>query len=247
MVHRKVVSGSGACKMVRLTVCTLLLFTLAACGERERVEPKPTGQPIADIAAGQAMAERSCISCHRADGAGAAPGIPQLGRQDVAYLVQSIQQYAAGTRQHAVLKDMTPKFSDTDIRNVAAYYASLPVPAAQPVTAAQGVAPYERGKASAAACAACHGSDGNSTTAGTPSLAGQQPIYLLAALSEYHRGDRSPPAVQARRRRRTREPGALLRLPIAESQFLARGWRLRGGRITGPEVYGLSWLARSQR
>jgi cytochrome c553 len=201
MVDREGVSGSGAFKMVRLTVCTLLLFTLAACGERQRAEPKPTGEPIADVAAGQAIAQRSCASCHRADGAGAAPGIPQLGRQDVAYLVQSIQQYAAGTRQHAVLKEMTPKFSAADIRNVAAYYASLPVPAGQPVTPTQAVAPYERGKASAAACAACHGADGNSTTTGTPSLAGQQPIYLLAALAEYHRGDRSPPVLQAMLRR----------------------------------------------
>jgi cytochrome c553 len=30
----------------------------------------------------------------------------------------------------------------------------------------------------AAACAACHGADGNSTTAGTPSLAGQPKIFL---------------------------------------------------------------------
>ncbi len=187
--------------MVRLTVCTFLLFTLAACGERERAENKAAGEPITDIAAGQAIAQRSCISCHRADGAGAAPGIPQLGRQSAVYLVQSIQQYAAGTRRHAVLKDMTHQLSDVDIRNVAAYYASLPVPAAKLVTPTQEVAPYERGKASAAACAACHGADGNSTTTGTPSLAGQQPIYLLAALAEYHRGDRSPPALQAMLRR----------------------------------------------
>lgn len=182
--------------MARLTACMLVLFALAACGDRERAEIKPAGEPIADPAAGQAIAQRSCHSCHRADGAGAAPGIPQLGRQNAAYLVQSIKQYAAGARRHAVLKDMTPQLSDADIRNVSAYYASLPAPVVAPV-AQPGPAPYERGKASAAACAGCHGADGNSTTAGTPSLAGQQPIFLLAALAEYHRGDRSTPALQA--------------------------------------------------
>lgn len=36
---------------------------------------------------------------------------------------------------------------------------------------------------------------------GTPNLAGQQPIFLLPAMAEYHRGYRSPPALQAMLRR----------------------------------------------
>ena len=186
--------------MVRLMLCMVVLFTLAACGEKDRAQTRPPGEPIADPAAGQAIAQRSCQSCHRADGSGAAPGIPQLGQQSAAYLVEAMKHYAAGTRRHAVLKDMTPQLSDADIRNVAAYYASLTIPTVAPVTP-QVPGPYERGKASAAACAGCHGADGNSTTPGTPSLAGQQPIFLLAALAEYHRGDRSPPALQAMLRR----------------------------------------------
>lgn len=186
--------------MVRWAGCVLALLALAACGQKERAETTPPAEPAADLAAGQTIAQRSCVSCHRADGTGAAPGIPQLGRQNTAYLVQSIRQYAAGTRRHAVLSDMTSQLSAADIRNVAAYYASLPIPAAAPPTQV-GPTPYERGKASAAACAGCHGADGNSTVAGTPSLAGQQPIYLLAALAEYHRGDRTPPALQEMLRR----------------------------------------------
>jgi cytochrome c553 len=200
MTGRESISVAGASKMSRLTVCIFALFTLASCGERESAKSKSAGEPTVDVSAGQTIAQRSCVSCHRADGAGAAPGIPQLGRQNAAYLVQSMQQYAAGTRRHAVLKDMTPQLSDADIRNVAAYYASLPIPTVAPVTP-QGPGPYERGKASAAACAGCHGVDGNSTIPGTPSLAGQQPIFLLAAMAEYHRGDRSPPDLQAMLRR----------------------------------------------
>jgi cytochrome c553 len=175
----------------------LLVFALTACGERERAPSKPGAGQAGDPAAGLAIAQRHCHGCHRADGRGAAPGIPRLARQDAGYLVQSMRDYAAGTRRHAVLKDMTPQLGDSDIRNVAAYYASLPVPVIETATPARGPSPYERGKASAAACGGCHGADGNSTKAGTPSLAGQQPIYLLAALSEYHRGDRSTPDVQA--------------------------------------------------
>jgi cytochrome c553 len=47
------------------------------------------------------------------------------------------------------------------------------------------------GKQKAAACAACHGADGNKTLDGTyPRLAGQYPDYLAKALREYRDGKR---------------------------------------------------------
>jgi cytochrome c553 len=184
--------------MTRLTVGTILFVALAACGDRQ--PPTETSAPTAavagDTAAGQLVAQKSCFACHRADGAGAAPGIPQLARQNPTYLVDAIQQYATGKRHHAVLQEMTPQLSESDIRNLAAFYASLPLPAAAPAAVPDARSLYERGKAAAAACESCHGPGGNSTIAGTPSLAGQQPIYLLAALAEYHRGDRATPGLQ---------------------------------------------------
>lgn len=48
------------------------------------------------------------------------------------------------------------------------------------------------GKQKAAACAACHGADGNTPIdANTPKLAGQYPDYLLKALKDYKSGKRS--------------------------------------------------------
>jgi cytochrome c553 len=233
--------GARTGGMAALSVCTLLLLlALTGCGQREGANTKPAAPatqpasaPAADPAAGQAIARRNCVSCHLDDGAGAAPGIPQLGRQNAAYLVQSMQQYAAASRRHAVLKDMTPQLSDADVRNVAAYYASLSIPAAEPVSAEQAPTPYERGKAMAAACAGCHGADGNSTTAGIPSLAGQQPIFLLAALSEYHRGDRSPPAVQSMLRR-----ADAVELESLALYFAAQTPATRTAQATGDAVAG---------
>jgi cytochrome c553 len=47
------------------------------------------------------------------------------------------------------------------------------------------------GKQKAAACGACHGSDGNQTLDGTyPRLAGQHPDYLVKALKDYKSGKR---------------------------------------------------------
>jgi cytochrome c553 len=55
-------------------------------------------------------------------------------------------------------------------------------------TFAQGSA--EAGQNKAAACAACHGADGNSVTPEWPSLAGQHPDYVSRQLHAYQSGER---------------------------------------------------------
>lgn len=49
------------------------------------------------------------------------------------------------------------------------------------------------GKDKSAACAACHGADGNSPTPDFPRLAGQHPDYIVHALSAYKAGKRKDP------------------------------------------------------
>ena len=87
--------------------------------------------------------------------------------------------------------------SEADARNVAAYYASLPAVDPAPAKDAKEVTPYERGKALAAACAQCHGEDGNSKIPATPSLAGQQPQYLVVAIQEYLNKERKAAPMHA--------------------------------------------------
>jgi cytochrome c553 len=172
----------------------IFLMMMAGCTEQEKAAPPKAAapaKPAADINAGKVIAERDCKGCHRVDGGSAAPAIPILAAQREAYLLASLQAYKTGKRVHAALRDLTGHMNEADMRNAAAYYASLP-----PVQAAQGkdaqvVSPYEKGKALAEACGGCHGADGNSTTPGTPSLAGQQPRYLVVATQEYLHGERS--------------------------------------------------------
>jgi cytochrome c553 len=80
--------------------------------------------------------------------------------------------------------------NESELRNVVAYYASQPPAAAASEKDAQQASLLEKGKALAAACVKCHGEEGNSRTPGVPSLAGQQPHYLVTAVQEYHRGER---------------------------------------------------------
>ena len=52
------------------------------------------------------------------------------------------------------------------------------------------------GKAVAASCAACHGSDGISPQAGVPSIAGQHASYIQGALLAYKKGGRKDESMQ---------------------------------------------------
>ena len=82
------------------------------------------------------------------------------------------------------------QMSEADVHNVVGYYASLPPIATTPETSAPVFLPYENGKALASACTKCHGADGNTTTPGVPSIAGQQLRYFVVAIQEYLNGVR---------------------------------------------------------
>jgi cytochrome c553 len=175
-----------------LTALIPVLFM--ACTDRSA---EPTG-PVADLVAGKSLAKANCAGCHDLQGRGAAPGIPHLAAQIEGYLLDSLSSYREGTRFHAALKDMTTNMSAAEIRNVAAFYASLPpVEATIPGQAEEStLSPYEQGEIAARECGACHGADGNSQIPGTPSLAGQQPLYFAAAVRAYLSGLRDIPEME---------------------------------------------------
>jgi len=167
----------------------VLGLSLALVGCTDEKKPS-TQQAAADIPAGKTFAERECKGCHGLDGKGAAPAIPHLAAQREHYLIAALDAYKDGKRTHAALKDMAKQMTEADVRNISAFYARLPPVASAPEKNAQQGSPYEQGKTLAAACAKCHGEDGNSQSPGTPSLAGQQPRYFVTALQEYLAGER---------------------------------------------------------
>ena len=180
--------------MRNLLLTLLIPFLLLGCTDRSAAPIEPP----ADLAAGKALAKTNCVGCHDLQGQGAAPGIPNLAAQLEAYLLDSLQAYREGRRFHAALQDMTSHMSAAEIRDVAGYYASLvPVEDTSQTAEAQSmISPYEQGEAKAEACVACHGADGNSRTPGTPSLAGQQPLYFAAAVRAYLSGLRDIPEME---------------------------------------------------
>lgn len=183
--------------MKRLMLGILLSMALTGCSDNDATTDKAVGQVAGKIDAGKVLAEKECKGCHGLDGKGAAPGIPNLAAQWDTYLLLSLSEYKDRRRMHAALRAIAGQMTDADMRNVSAFYASLPP---IPPGSAQEVAvfsPYENGKKVAAACAPCHGADGNSTTPGTPTLAGQQPRYFVAAVQEYLNGSRETSPMHA--------------------------------------------------
>lgn len=219
-----------------LLVSAALALALAACTEQRTSVPAraPAAAPKmeGDVKAGRVLAEGECKGCHGVDGKGAAPGIPHLAGQNQRYLVAALKEYKDGKRTHAALREIATHTQEEATRNVAAFYASLPP---IPVAASQGdrPTPYEEGRKVAAHCASCHGEDGNSTRAGMPSLAGQQPRYLVVATQEYLLGERKATPMHAKLRGLTKRETENVALYFASQAPKSRGGASKGDPKTG--------------
>ncbi|WP_120513943.1 c-type cytochrome [Photobacterium salinisoli] len=84
------------------------------------------------MAAGDAEAGKGkaaiCAACHGADGKAVIPGYPNLRGQNEQYLVNALKAYKNKERTGGNAMLMQPQaamLSDTDINNLAAYYAQM--------------------------------------------------------------------------------------------------------------------------
>ena len=78
-----------------------------------------------DAVAGKAKAE-VCGACHGAEGIAIAPLFPNLAGQHAEYLYWQLQEYKRGNVPPGTMTPLVTDLSDTDMRDIAMYYASLP-------------------------------------------------------------------------------------------------------------------------
>ena len=137
----------------------------------------------ADIEAGKGRAA-VCQGCHGSAGVSSSPMWPSLAGQTAAYLESQLKKFKVGERTNATMNPMAEELSDSDIQNLAAYFASLPGK-----SAGGDKALVEQGKAKAAMCMGCHGEklQGKGQFA---RLAGQQSSYLERQLKAFKNGER---------------------------------------------------------
>ena len=109
------VSGMRITRTAAWAVCAALLF--AAGGQAS----------AADVAAGRTLAG-ACAACHGADGVSQIELTPSLAGQPDEFLQWQIVYFRSGVRKSEVMGPIAEALSNQDIRNLGAYYASLPPP-----------------------------------------------------------------------------------------------------------------------
>ncbi len=149
----------------------------------------------ADLAAGQARAE-PCAACHGAQGVSDNPAIPSLAGQRDQFLQWQLVFFRSGRRANEIMGPMAADLSDEDVRNLGAYFASLPRGQAQDSEADPALRQAGEALAAEHRCAACH-NDNFLGKQAAPAIAGQHREYLAKALSDYRSNARPSTGVAA--------------------------------------------------
>ncbi|GAA5218576.1 cytochrome c [Corallincola platygyrae] len=77
-----------------------------------------------DIAEGKAKAQ-SCAACHGKEGISSIPMYPNLAGQKQMYFEMQMKAFRDGSRPNPIMANFAKPLTDEDIRQIAAYYASL--------------------------------------------------------------------------------------------------------------------------
>jgi len=149
-----------------------------------------------DAAAGQAKTAM-CAGCHGADGNSPAASFPKLAGQGEKYLIKQLGDIKAGTRKVLEMTGMLNAFSDQDLADIAAFYASKPIQmaGAKEENLERGESLYRGGnmETGVPACTGCHSPSGQGNApAGYPALGGQFSEYTAKQLRAFRTGAHEP-------------------------------------------------------
>jgi cytochrome c553 len=119
----------------------------------------------------------------------------KLAGQNADYLAKQLRNFRSGVRKDPIMTDMANGLSETDIEDIAAFYAAQPLRpevSDQGPVAKRGEDVYLHGipKAGVPACASCHGPAAHGTET-LPRLAGQHAVYLQKQLWFFKLGVRT--------------------------------------------------------
>ena len=169
---------------------------LAGCGgiERGSADRFTTSGELLAVSGGDAGAPNACLTCHGVDGRGNGAGTPRLAGLDRGYMAAQLEAYSSGRRRHPEMEWIARKLTPAQHDAVSAYYSGMPyvgVPGAVRGTAAAR-ALYHRGDPARglAACASCHGAQGEGVGAANPPLGGQPSAYLSHQLEQWRQSTR---------------------------------------------------------
>lgn len=185
----------------------------AAAADGDAAPPTPAAAPIdlrrmqpihGDAKAGAGKAA-VCAACHGAQGLGIAPTFPNLAGQSATYLYIQLKEFHDGERNDPVMTAQAAMLGETDMRDLATYFATMaPKPAGQGDTDSRGAQLYLAGDPTKGIppCQGCHGPTGMGPqphASGAPQppwvtyprLRGQPGLYLAKQLGDYRSGARA--------------------------------------------------------
>ena len=142
------------------------------------------------------VASAGCAGCHGAEGISPNPMWPSTAGQDAAYTYKQLKDYKDRTRDNAMMMGMVMALSDEVMADMAAFYASLPLPEPRGDggnEVAVRLVKEGDGPRLIPACNTCHGAkgEGNPRSYGMPVLAGQMPNYFVQTMQLYRSGGRA--------------------------------------------------------
>jgi cytochrome c553 len=159
--------------MRSLVGVSIVIAVLVAVGASARA---------ADLEAGKRKAE-PCAACHGADGNATVPGTPSLAGQHVYFTHWQLIKYRDGRRKDPQMSPFAQNLSDTDMADLAAFYATQQ-PRPRPATTDPAKVAEGKRLANLHHCSSCHRPD-LSGQQQVPRLAGQDYDYLLRLLSGF--------------------------------------------------------------
>lgn len=180
--------GQPALRGCRLA---LLAAAVLAAGCTDRMQPSDDrfgrGGELIAMSGGEGGARYACAVCHGVRGEGNGFDAPRLAGLPAGYLLKQMEDFAAGLRPHAVMRDVA-RFLDSHERvQVSRYYAALP-PVAMPSAHEETVA-VSTTALYARACQSCHGPAGVGSADGPP-LNAQPAFYIAQQLQDWQQSRR---------------------------------------------------------
>ncbi|MDB5567985.1 MAG: cytochrome c4 [Tardiphaga sp.] len=142
----------------------------------------------ADLAAGKEKAEL-CSGCHGENGISQTENVPSLAAQPDLFVQWQLIFFRSGTRKNEQMQPIVEQLSNEDVRNLGAYFASLP-PAGKKPDDNPDLSQKGAQAAVGRRCASCH-TDTYAGTKAVARVAGQREEYLLKALHDYKSGVRA--------------------------------------------------------
>jgi len=185
-----------------VAVGALLLMAASELAAAPRYADLRHLDPVHGDAAAGAKKATVCFACHGANGVSVAPTFPRLAGQRADYLYHRLVSFKRADPKdpYYSVSPMTPNvasLSDTDMRDLAAYFSSQTPPATAAAAAApgKGEALFLAGDSARGIppCQGCHGAEAGGPSISTgqyaayPSLRGQYAPYLIARLTSFHK------------------------------------------------------------